>query len=626
MDRKNSKKHWNKIGTEKRIGTAIALFSLKSKKQRDYGVGDFGSLYEFIDLCNEYNLNIIQLLPINETSPHDNSPFGSISAFAVNPIYLDIKKLIEAEGFLINEHELSRLNSIEEFTEHVVSYNIARSAKHKIALNCFESFNKNASEERKEAFKQFKKKNKWLKAYSLFKVLKDENEWRAIYDWEKTLQTYSEQLYKKEEKRRKNQIDFQKYIQWNLFIQLKEIHKYSLSKNILIKGDIPLLVSNESADAWENPKYFDSTKKVGAPPDYYSEEGQDWGLPMYNWESHHAENFKWWKKRLSYAENFFDLYRIDHVLGLFRVWAIPQRKKATEGDFIPKDESKWETQGKELLKMMLSSTDMLPIAEDLGLVPNIVRETLDRLGIPGYKLMILEHRIPPQVFSEISLLATSTHDSPTLVGMWNNMSNEDKQQLIYTLSIPITAEPYNAHIHYHLLYKLIDVPTRFVILPLQDILGHIPGFIGDKPDNDRVNTPGTIGIHNWSYRLPDLQNNLIQQKLYEFRNIVNETANKQKNYAEEINKTEKIVNIAEIRKIGMLKINESVKIKSKYGGMARIISNENIIDKYFVQDKDGLYYAAILKDDITENSKITFFWRKSPNKQQWEGKDYKLKI
>lgn len=638
---KIAQKHWNKIGFEKRIGTAVALFSLKSFKELDFGIGDFGSLKEFIDFCKNHAMDIIQLLPINETSPHDDSPFGSISAFAINPLFMDIQQLFEEEGCGDVVEVLKRDPMMYELYKKIkdkdrVDYHDTRTVKRYLMEYAYKHFQKMENIDRYNEYKKYFSKNKfWLEGYSLFKFIKEREDWRAIYDWPKNWQKYSDKLHILFEQEHIKEIRFHTYVQWMLYKQSKAVHDYAKQCDVLIKGDIPLLVSKESADVWEYPQYFKTKLNAGAPPDYYSEEGQNWGLPLYNWAKHKADGYTWWKKRLAYQQNFFDLYRIDHVLGLFRIWSIPDGKSGKEGEYVPSNEKQWKNHGTNLLKMMLENSTMLPIAEDLGTVPKMVRQTLEDLGIPGYKVMIMEQKIPPQVFSPISLLATSTHDSPTLQGQWENMHIDEKKNFCFSTAINIEDhQSFDDESHETILRKLmLGTSSMFIILPLHDIIGKIPGVIGDNPAEERINTPGTMGTHNWSYRFPKLTDKKVDKKLKTYAAIVKEAKAQCHSWysAKTSKKNTTTIELEDLQTNNQidLKANKNAHIISPNGGMARIINTLDngevkITDIPFIQSKAKTFSLTIPAPNVEKQLKVTFFWRVDPNTYEWEGKDYTL--
>ena len=295
-------------------------------------------------------------------------------------------------------------------------------------------------------------------------------------------------------------------LQYLCYLQLKHVRDYAAERGILLMGDIPILISPDSADVWHQPEYFDINLSAGSPPDYYNAEGQYWGLPLFRWDVMRKNQFDWWKQRLQYASQFFDLFRIDHVIGFFRIWTIPIGHPSKEGYFLPSDENQWEPLGRELLKMVITSSPMLPIAEDLGTVPSIVRPILKEMGICGTKVMrwMVEseqdrHYIAIQHYPPISLTTISTHDLPTLQQWWKICPEEaalyarcKHWQYAPDLTIDQRKE---------ILWESHHTSSLFHINLLQEYLALFPELIWPNPDDERINIPGKILPVNWTYRL-----------------------------------------------------------------------------------------------------------------------------
>lgn len=312
-------------------------------------------------------------------------------------------------------------------------------------------------------------------------------------------------------KSQKRDVDFNTFLQDLAFNQMKQVRDYASLKGCFLKGDLPILVSPYSVDVQANPQLFNHDLVAGAPPDMYNQLGQNWGFPTINWDKMRAENFAWWKHRLNTASNLYHIYRIDHVVGLFRIWAIPKGKKATEGHFIPMDRHLWEAQGKEILSMMLNASSMLPIAEDLGTIPEEVPRTLREFGICGTKVIRWERRwhqdkeyIPLNEYEPFSLTTVSTHDSETLQQWWKNQPEEARlfAKMMHWQYEPTLSEEQR----FNLLYQAHHSPSFFHINLLQEYLAVFPHLVSQNPDDERINIPGEILQSNWSYRFkPSLE-------------------------------------------------------------------------------------------------------------------------
>ena len=310
-------------------------------------------------------------------------------------------------------------------------------------------------------------------------------------------------------------------IQYLCFLQLTTVKQEAKKKNVYLKGDIPILISSDSVDVWFHQDLFDTNFAIGAPPDQYSAEGQCWGFPLPKWDEMRKTGFLWWKNRLQYASHFYDLYRIDHVVGLFRLWTIPVGRASYEGGFIPREESLWEGLGRELLKVLCDASPMLPLAEDLGVIPPFVRSVLEEFGICSTKVMRWERNwhtdrlfIDPTQYPPISLTCISTHDSTTLEEWWNLEPEEStiyakQKQMEYKTPLPLDYRK-------SFLKESIHSGSLFHINLLSEYLSLNPDFIWPNPRDERINIPGTLLPSNWTYRFrPTIEEILSSQSLKE---------------------------------------------------------------------------------------------------------------
>jgi 4-alpha-glucanotransferase len=343
----------------------------------------------------------------------------------------------------------------------------------------------------------------WVRVYALFKALKEKSGGTLFASWPDAwtlnLESSFELLFEQE----KIRCLFYISLQYLCFLQMREVKKKALEKKVYLKGDIPILISADSADVWFHQSCFDKNFAIGAPPDQYNTEGQYWGFPLPRWDIMRQDGFFWWKQRLKYAENFYDLYRIDHVIGLFRLWTIPIRKKSKDGAFTPSDASLWEPLGRELLQTFIQASSMLPIAEDLGMVPPMTRPVLENLGICGTKVMRWEkdsdhHFIPPENYSPLSLTCVSTHDSSLLSQWWIEEPQEAK---IYTEQEKIPYAPtLTQETRRHLLKASMHSSSIFHINLLSEYLALVPDLVHPNPQEERINIPGVVLPNNWTYK------------------------------------------------------------------------------------------------------------------------------
>jgi 4-alpha-glucanotransferase len=296
------------------LGVAIPVFSLRTDES--CGTGEFLDLIPFSDWCRESGLDLIQILPVNDTGLN-NSPYSAISAFALNPLYVRIGAIPEAASY---KGELSTLRTKLEKKKHL-SYR--QTVREKLAL-----LKKIYADNRKEIIGredlvQWLKENRWCPSYALFSLIRERNNFKAWKNWpaEQDIQReHREQLFSAEEK----ETWFYVWLQFHLEKQLKSAADHIKSNGQYLKGDLPILMSDDSCDVWANRRIFQLDKKAGAPPDVYSEEGQNWGFPTYNWPVLQDDQYHWWKERILNAAGYYHAYRIDHVLGFFRIWTIPE--------------------------------------------------------------------------------------------------------------------------------------------------------------------------------------------------------------------------------------------------------------------------------------------------------------
>ncbi len=309
--------------TWKGAGISIPVFSLRSKDS--FGVGEFNDLKRLVDWVAKTGLKMIQLLPVNDTTVthtwKDSYPYASISAFALHPIYLNLESVGGKHNHLIKslKKKQKQLNELPELDyEQVMKFKL--SGLKEIFLSEKEKFLAD------EDFLQFFRDNKdWLVPYAAFCYLRDKNGTADFSRW-KIYSRYDKNAigkYVSPKAKHYPEIAFTYFLQYHLHLQLKEAVEYAHRNGIIIKGDIPIGVNRNSCDAWNNPDLFNMDMQSGAPPDNFAVKGQNWGFPTYNWQRMAQDNFAWWKNRFSQMALYFDAFRIDHILGFFRIWSIP---------------------------------------------------------------------------------------------------------------------------------------------------------------------------------------------------------------------------------------------------------------------------------------------------------------
>jgi len=492
-------KQWQQIGIHHHHGICLPLFSLHSEKS--CGIGEFYDLIPIIEWCRSLGMDVIQLLPLNDTGL-ETSPYNSISAFALNPIHLSVSELPGLEMVPEYQEKLSKLRYWGRTTR--IKYHIVRELKFALLREYFSHTYHSISIS--EVYLKFVAENQdWLEPYSLFKSLKEVNYWKNWEDWPTSMKSPSEGAYQELLSEHKQTCQFHTFLQFLCFQQFEAVKQIANEKGVYLKGDIPILINKDSADVWHHRNYFFLHLAAGAPPDMYSRVGQYWGFPVYDWEEMAKDDYNWWKRRLLLASHLYHIYRIDHVVGFFRLWAIALGKPAVEGVFMPSEEHEWIPHGKNLMEMMLAAAPILPIGEDLGLVPTNVKQCLYQLGICGTKVMRWERRwdsdegyIPVNEYPAMTMTTVSTHDSDTLQLWWRHFPKEAK------LFAEFKGWPYAPFLSLdhqeEILHDSHHSGSLFHINLLQEYLALLPTLVSQNPHNERINIPGKILDTNWTYR------------------------------------------------------------------------------------------------------------------------------
>lgn len=417
-----SREQWNRIGTKRRSGVVAPLFAVYSSES--VGIGDFSDIKLLVDWCNKTGMSIVELLPMNDVG-FNFRPYDAQSTFALDPMYLCFEGLIgvDLKPF---KGDIKKIKKDFPLGQKRVDYGI-KAAKLHLLWKIFDS----GSIESSPSFENFVSGNNfWLQDYALFKVIKEKNNEMTWEGWSEDLKTKKEETICVFKTTYAQNLLFHKWMQWQLFQQFKSAKSYANEHGVILLGDLPFLVSRDSADVWAHQDHFKLMLAAGAPPDMLYSKGQRWGMPPYNWENIKRNNFDYIVEKLKYAQNFYDMYRIDHVVGIFRVWTIglsePLENGGLNGSFDPKEENVWEEHGRSLLSIMLKNSSMLACAEDLGVVPACSYRVLEELGIPGIDIQrwmrdwgkTFDFKKPDE-YRKNSLATIATHDMSSLCAWWN---------------------------------------------------------------------------------------------------------------------------------------------------------------------------------------------------------------
>ena len=318
-------------------GVSIPVFGLRSKSS--FGVGEFNDIRLLVDWVKKTGLKLIQLLPVNDTTAlhnwHDSYPYASISAFALHPIYINLETVAGKEFSSIIKplkKKQKQLNSLKEFDyEQVMRFKL-------LALKELYEAEKKDFKSNTDYFEFFDLNRDWLVPYAAFSYLRDKNKTSDFLKW-KSYKTYNENAIQKlvsPSQKHYDEIVFFYFVQYHLHLQLKEIADYAHKQKVVLKGDIPIGIYRFGCDAWVNPSLYYMDQQAGAPPDNFAVKGQNWGFPTYNWGEMSKDNYRWWRRRFDQMSNYFDAFRIDHILGFFRIWSIPMNAvEGILGKFVP---------------------------------------------------------------------------------------------------------------------------------------------------------------------------------------------------------------------------------------------------------------------------------------------------
>jgi len=533
---------------QKIAGILAPLFALRGKL--DLGIGDTSALMEAVLWAEENGFRALQLLPINESGA-SNSPYSLVSAMALEPSTITTHPSwipeLQSETYktIIASYDLEALRS------GPVNYPLVRKLKRELLFSAWKNFKiADTTSPRLEDYKAFQKEHSsWLSDYTLYRVLlerhgesDDLSSWDPALRQASTARTWLEQLSEKEKKEFGERRDFFAYVQWIAARQWQKIFSFANQHNVALIGDVPTGVNLGSADVFSYPELFDVTTFGGAPPEkvfradpFTMQWGQNWGIPLYHWKRMEQDDFSWWRRRLRHLHSLFHLLRIDHALGLFRIYSFPwkpeqdaqfinlsaeEAKKVTGGRlpcFIDHADGTLEHRahnqhrGEMLLQLFLEEIgENHLIAEDLGETPPYVPESLAKLQIPGFKIPLWIRdasgkMIPPQKYPRVSVATYATHDHEPFRKQWESWQSEAQAQgpssggwktLREMLDFigclqedPMT--PYLGKIHQYLLKGLYATNSWVAVVMITDLFGSTQQF----------NIPGSPSEQNWQERI-----------------------------------------------------------------------------------------------------------------------------
>jgi len=322
-----------KAAAKRLLGVAVPVGALRTKN--GIGVGEFSDLADFAVLCKKMKIGLIQILPVNDTG-FESSPYSSLTAFGLHPIYLRIEELAEYDG--ADNAIKKQIKTAKEKFDQYKRFAHSEILKEKIDI-CLAIYNANKTEIAKSSsgLSAWIEQNAWVREYAVYRRLKEKNDLKSWKDWKEYSVVTAGDIEKLwNDKTLREEHFFWVWLQMSLDAQFSKASKAIADAGIVLEGDLPILMNDDSCDVWAHSGIFDCELSAGAPPDMYSPDGQNWGFPIYNWEFQETDNYSWWRQRLKIAEKYYNAYRIDHVLGFFRIWASsPNDYSSALGRFVP---------------------------------------------------------------------------------------------------------------------------------------------------------------------------------------------------------------------------------------------------------------------------------------------------
>jgi 4-alpha-glucanotransferase len=480
----------------RRAGVGLHITSLPGP----YGIGEIGAhARAFVDNLVEMQLAVWQFLPLGPTA-YGDSPYQPLSTFAGNELLIDVAELVDLG--LLRDDEVGNLR---ELPADYVDYGALIPEKRRLLFVAAGRFFDAVPDDYQASCRAFidTHDQAWLHDYALFRVLKDRHEQRPWPEWQSEYLRRDARALARLEEDAAEQIEGLKIMQFLFHDQWKRLRAYANERGVRLFGDMPIYIALDSADAWANPRILRIDDEgrpsfvAGVPPDYFSEDGQLWGNPLYDWNRHAADGYRWWIDRMQATMELVDIVRIDHFRGFEAYWAIPaDAETARNGAWEPGPNG-------AIFDAMKATLGHLPIvAEDLGVITPAVEALRDGHRMPG--MQVLQFDVDDPEFeldgiSENSVCYTGTHDNDTTLGWFrgspDDIRSEEEIRDTRRAALDLTGGAAES-IHSDLIRVAFSANSRLAMAPMQDFLG-----LGSEA---RINTPGTSS-NNWRWRLSDSQ-------------------------------------------------------------------------------------------------------------------------
>jgi len=486
-------------------GVVLPLFSVRTR--RDWGIGQITDLPACAAWIRRAGQRLLQVLPPHELSAGETSPYGALTAFGLDPIYVDVEAIADLDGAAIEgalgsggRPALQRVRAADR-----VDYREVRALKGRALRAAFDRFHEREwlrGTERAKSLADFVRgEGAWLDDLSLYQAIRASSGGWGWTTWPEGLRDRHPLAIEKARADHARAILEVAYVQWILLAQWEAAHAAMRDLGVELMGDLPFVVCEESADVWARPRQFQLRMSLGAPPDDFSAEGQQWGLPPYDWTAMRADDLAWVRARIAHAARLCDRFRLDHVVGYFRQW-VRDKAAGSRGRFDPEGAEAQEARGRWVLGAMLRELSSAggpvepprAIAEDLGVVPPFARQALRDLGMPGYRVLPWEKDgdrcRDPRAFPRESVASWSTHDTAPIVAWWDELPEAERSQLAGRAGVRPGAGDQERSLA--LLRDLFHAGSDLVLVLGQELLGL----------RSRINTPATVSDDNWTWRLP----------------------------------------------------------------------------------------------------------------------------